>query len=142
MVVSPFASSLTEASTYRHAPAEPSITLFFSLLNSSRRRVEYSFIMSSSIKPFKVGSIEVGGRNLFLVAGPCLVENESHALKMALSIRAITDKLGIPYIFKSSYDKANRTSVRSHRGLGVEEGLRILGRVRSETGLAILTDVH
>jgi 2-dehydro-3-deoxyphosphooctonate aldolase (KDO 8-P synthase) len=114
----------------------------FSLLNSSRRRVEYYFIMSPSIKPFKVGSIEVGGRDLFLVAGPCLVENESHALKMAEAIRGIADKLGVPYIFKSSYDKANRTSAHSHRGLGIEEGLRILSRVRNETGLAILTDVH
>jgi len=112
------------------------------LLNSSRRRVECLFIMSASIKPFKVGNINAGGRDLFLIAGPCLVESESHALKMAEAIQSITARLGIPYIFKSSYDKANRTSVHSHRGPGMEEGLRILARVRSETGLAVLTDVH
>ncbi|MCI0491053.1 MAG: 3-deoxy-8-phosphooctulonate synthase [Blastocatellia bacterium] len=98
--------------------------------------------MSVAIKPFKVGNVEVGGGGLFLIAGPCLVESESHALKMASSISAITSRLNIPYIYKSSYDKANRTSAHSHRGLGIEEGLRILGRVRSETGLPVLTDVH
>jgi len=98
--------------------------------------------MSASINPFKVGSIEVGGGNLFLIAGPCLVESESHALKMAEAISSITTRLGIPYIFKSSYDKANRTSINSHRGPGIEEGLRVLSRVRSEIGLPVLTDVH
>jgi 2-dehydro-3-deoxyphosphooctonate aldolase (KDO 8-P synthase) len=98
--------------------------------------------MPVAVKPFKVGSVEVGGGDLFLIAGPCLVESESHALKMAYAIRSITHKLGIPYIFKSSYDKANRTSINAHRGLGIEEALRILGRVRSEAGVAILTDVH
>lgn len=98
--------------------------------------------MSVKIKPFKIGNIEAGGGDLFLIAGPCLVESESHALKMAESISAITSRLGIPYIFKSSYDKANRTSINAHRGLGIEEALRILGRVRSETGVPVLTDVH
>jgi len=98
--------------------------------------------MPVAVKPFKVGNVEVGGGSLFLIAGPCLVESESHALKMAQAIRSITDRLGVPYIFKSSYDKANRTSINAHRGLGIEEALRILGRVRSEAGVAILTDVH
>jgi 2-dehydro-3-deoxyphosphooctonate aldolase (KDO 8-P synthase) len=98
--------------------------------------------MPVAVKPFKVGSVEVGGENLFLIAGPCLVESEAHALKMAQAIRSITDRLGVPYIFKSSYDKANRTSINAHRGLGIEEALRILGRVRSDAGVAILTDVH
>ena len=98
--------------------------------------------MPVAIKPFKVGNVEAGGPNLFLIGGPCLVENESHALKMAEAMRAITDRLGIPFIFKSSYDKANRTSLNAHRGLGVEEGLRILGRVRTDVGLTVLTDVH
>ena len=98
--------------------------------------------MPVAVKPFKVGDVEVGGPELFLIAGPCLVESESHALKMAEAIRAITDRVGVPYIFKSSYDKANRTSIDAHRGLGIEEALRILGRVRSEAGVAILTDVH
>lgn len=98
--------------------------------------------MPVAIKPFKVGSVEVGGSDLFLIAGPCLVESESHALKMARAIRSITDRLGITYIFKSSYDKANRTSINAHRGLGIEEALRILGRVRSDAGVPVLTDVH
>jgi 2-dehydro-3-deoxyphosphooctonate aldolase (KDO 8-P synthase) len=98
--------------------------------------------MRASIKSYKVGNVEVGGGKLFLIAGPCLVESESHALKMAEAIRAIADRLGIPYIYKSSYDKANRTSINAHRGLGVEEGLGILSKVRSETGLPLLTDVH
>jgi 2-dehydro-3-deoxyphosphooctonate aldolase (KDO 8-P synthase) len=98
--------------------------------------------MPVAVKPFKVGNVEVGGGDLFLIAGPCLVESESHALKMAQAISAIADRVGIPYIFKSSYDKANRTSINAHRGLGIEEALRILGRVRSETGVAVLTDVH
>src|SRR5712692_8289913 len=98
--------------------------------------------MPVAIKPFKVGSVEVGGSDLFLIAGPCLVESESHALKMAQAIRSVTDRLGIPYIFKSSYDKANRTSINAHRGLGIEEALRILGRVRSDAGVPVLTDVH
>lgn len=98
--------------------------------------------MPVAVKPFKVGNVEIGGGDLFLIAGPCLVESEAHALKMAHAISSISERLGIPYIFKSSYDKANRTSINAHRGLGIEEALRILGRVRSEAGVAILTDVH
>jgi 2-dehydro-3-deoxyphosphooctonate aldolase (KDO 8-P synthase) len=98
--------------------------------------------MPSATKPFKVGNVEVGGRDLFLIAGPCVVESESHALKMADAIRSITDRLDVPYIFKSSYDKANRTSINAARGLAIEEALRILGRVRNDAGVAVLTDVH
>lgn len=98
--------------------------------------------MPVAVKPFKVGSVEVGGGDLFLIAGPCLVESEAHALKMAHAIRSIADRVGVPYIFKSSYDKANRTSINAHRGLGIEEALRILGRVRKDAGVPVLTDVH
>src|SRR5437588_1994824 len=98
--------------------------------------------MPVAVIPFKVGNVEIGGGDLFLIAGPCLVESEAHALKMAHAISSITERLSIPYIFKSSYDKANRTSINAHRGLGIEEALRILGRVRSDAGVAILTDVH
>jgi len=70
------------------------------------------------------------------------VESEAHALKMAHAIRSITDRVGVPYIFKSSYDKANRTSINSHRGPGVQEALRILGRVRDDADIPVLTDVH
>jgi 2-dehydro-3-deoxyphosphooctonate aldolase (KDO 8-P synthase) len=98
--------------------------------------------MQAIVKPFKAGNVEIGGRDLFLIAGPCLVESESHALKMAEAISAVAGRAGLPYIFKASYDKANRTSVSAHRGPGVEEGLRVLGRVKSEVGVPILTDVH
>jgi 2-dehydro-3-deoxyphosphooctonate aldolase (KDO 8-P synthase) len=98
--------------------------------------------MPAAIKPFKVGSVEVGGGDLFLVAGPCVVESETHSLKMAEAISAICDRAAVPYIFKASYDKANRTSAGAWRGPGVEEGLRVLGRVRGDLGLAVLTDVH
>ena len=98
--------------------------------------------MSASVTPFKIGNVELGGGELFLIAGPCVVESEAHAMKMAEAISQITRRLGVPYIFKASYDKANRTSATSHRGPGVEEGLRVLGRVRSEFGLPVLTDVH
>jgi 2-dehydro-3-deoxyphosphooctonate aldolase (KDO 8-P synthase) len=98
--------------------------------------------MPVAIKPFRVGSVEVGGSDLFLIAGPCLVESETHTLKMAHAIRAIADRLSIPYIFKSSYDKANRTSITAHRGVGIKEALRILERVRRDAGVPVLTDVH
>ncbi len=78
----------------------------------------------------------------FLIAGPCVVENEGLVLETAASLQAMTSELGIPFVFKASYDKANRTSHTSFRGLGVEEGLRILGRVREEIGVPVLTDVH
>ncbi|HKQ06711.1 MAG TPA: 3-deoxy-8-phosphooctulonate synthase [Blastocatellia bacterium] len=98
--------------------------------------------MPASVTPFKVGDVELGGGELFLIAGPCVVESEAHALKMASAISRITRQLGVPYIFKASYDKANRTSATAHRGPGIEEGLRVLGRIRSEFGLPVLTDVH
>jgi 2-dehydro-3-deoxyphosphooctonate aldolase (KDO 8-P synthase) len=84
----------------------------------------------------------VGGGGLFLVAGPCVIESEAHALKMADAIAAIAKDKKLPYIFKASYDKANRTSIRSFRGPGLQEGLRILGKVRSTVGVPVLTDVH
>jgi 2-dehydro-3-deoxyphosphooctonate aldolase (KDO 8-P synthase) len=81
-------------------------------------------------------------KQLFLIAGPCVIESQEHALKMAREIKAITDRLNICYIFKASYDKANRTSINSFRGVGLAEGLRILKLVRDEFKLPILTDVH
>ena len=82
------------------------------------------------------------GHPLFLIAGPCVVESESHALGVAETLKGIADRLGILLIYKSSFDKANRSSGKSYRGPGMEEGLRILDKVRAETGLPILTDVH
>jgi 2-dehydro-3-deoxyphosphooctonate aldolase (KDO 8-P synthase) len=98
--------------------------------------------MPVAVKPFKIGSIEVGGGELFLIAGPCIVESERHALKMAHAIRAIAERAGVAYIFKASYDKANRTSIKAHRGPGIEEALAILGRVGNDAGVEVLTDVH
>ncbi len=91
---------------------------------------------------FHVQNIEIGGPELFLIAGPCVIESEEHALFMATSIAAICRELGVPYIFKASYDKANRTSISSYRGPGIKEGLRILARVRDEVKVPVLTDVH
>jgi 2-dehydro-3-deoxyphosphooctonate aldolase (KDO 8-P synthase) len=86
---------------------------------------------------------EVGpGQPLFLIAGPCVVESEALALETAGELKALTDKLGIPFIYKSSFDKANRSSTRSFRGPGMAEGLRILERVKTEIGVPVLTDVH
>jgi 2-dehydro-3-deoxyphosphooctonate aldolase (KDO 8-P synthase) len=91
---------------------------------------------------FEIGPVQVGAGRLFLIAGPCVIESEAHARTMAEAIQRITSDLGVPYIFKASYDKANRTSVKSFRGPGLAEGVRILGRVAKDTGLPVLTDVH
>jgi 2-dehydro-3-deoxyphosphooctonate aldolase (KDO 8-P synthase) len=91
--------------------------------------------------PFDFDSIKTGSP-LFLIAGPCVIESETHALKMAEAIKAVADKLKVPYIFKASYDKANRTSLQSFRGPGIEQGLRILEKIRKEAGVPVLTDVH
>ena len=92
-------------------------------------------------RQFQIGPVAVGGP-LFLIAGPCVIESEEHTLKMAEAIRAIAGKLSIPFIFKASYDKANRTSLKSFRGPGLEQGLRILERVKQQIKVPILTDVH
>ena len=91
---------------------------------------------------FKVANVTIGSGELFLIAGPCVIESEEHALKMARAIAQIARELKIPYIFKASYDKANRTSLGSFRGPGLEEGCRILKKVREEVGVPVLTDVH
>jgi 2-dehydro-3-deoxyphosphooctonate aldolase (KDO 8-P synthase) len=92
---------------------------------------------------FSVGNIRFGGNApLFLIAGPCVIESEAHAMSMAEQLGAITEELGVPYIFKASYDKANRSSGASFRGPQLEEGLRILDKIKKGTGLPILSDVH
>ena len=91
---------------------------------------------------FQVGDIHIGSGDLFLVAGPCVIESEEHAIRMAEIIKGVVRSLNIPYIFKASYDKANRTSIRSFRGPGLKEGLRILKKIKDEVHLPILTDVH
>jgi 2-dehydro-3-deoxyphosphooctonate aldolase (KDO 8-P synthase) len=96
--------------------------------------------MSNPIE-FKLEGLNLGS-SLFLIAGPCVIESEEHALRMAQEIGAIAKKLAVPYIFKASYDKANRTSLKSFRGPGLEEGLRILRKVKETVGVPVLTDVH
>jgi 2-dehydro-3-deoxyphosphooctonate aldolase (KDO 8-P synthase) len=83
-----------------------------------------------------------GETQLFLIAGPCVIESEAHARMMAERVAKIAADAGVPYIFKASYDKANRSSVNSFRGPGLQEGLRILGKIKAELKLPILTDIH
>jgi 2-dehydro-3-deoxyphosphooctonate aldolase (KDO 8-P synthase) len=91
----------------------------------------------------RLGDFEVGlDRPLFLIAGPCVIESRRLALESATALRAMTDRLGIPFVYKSSFDKANRSSHESYRGPGLEEGLRILEEVREQVGVPVLTDVH
>ncbi|NQV36528.1 MAG: 3-deoxy-8-phosphooctulonate synthase [Candidatus Marinimicrobia bacterium] len=90
----------------------------------------------------KTPEIIFGGDALPLLAGPCVIESRDHTLKMAESIRDIAAKLEIPFIFKSSFDKANRTSIQSYRGPGMEEGLKILEDVKNKLGVKIITDIH
>ena len=92
---------------------------------------------------FSLGKIRFGGgAPLFLIAGPCVIESEAHATGMAERLAKITSDLGIPFIFKASYDKANRSSLSSYRGPGLAEGLRILGAIKKKVGVPVLTDVH
>jgi 2-dehydro-3-deoxyphosphooctonate aldolase (KDO 8-P synthase) len=91
---------------------------------------------------FQVGDMTIGGEQLFLIAGPCVIESEAHALKMAEAIAATARAKNLPYIFKASYDKANRTSIHSFRGPGLEEGLRILSKIGETVKVPVLTDVH
>jgi len=91
---------------------------------------------------FQIGDIRIGGGDLFLIAGPCVIESEEHAIRMAEIIKGVARSLEFPFIFKASYDKANRTSIRSFRGPGVKEGLRILKKIKDEIHVPVLTDVH
>jgi len=94
------------------------------------------------ISSFQIGDIHIGSGDLFLIAGPCVIESEEHAIRMAEIIKGVARSLNFPLIFKASYDKANRTSIRSFRGPGLKEGLRILKKIKDQLGLAVLTDVH
>jgi 2-dehydro-3-deoxyphosphooctonate aldolase (KDO 8-P synthase) len=94
-------------------------------------------------KEISLGSLRLGGGNpLFLIAGPCVIESESHTRSMAELVAKIAADAGVPYIFKASYDKANRSSVKAFRGPGLAEGLRILSKIKSDLHLPILTDIH
>jgi 2-dehydro-3-deoxyphosphooctonate aldolase (KDO 8-P synthase) len=94
-------------------------------------------------RELQIKNVRIGGNNPFvLIAGPCVIESEGATIETAARLQQITADLGIPFIFKSSYDKANRSSASSFRGPGLKEGLRILGRVKRELGLPLLSDVH
>ena len=80
--------------------------------------------------------------DLFLIAGPCVIESKDHAMKMAREISRVASRLDIPFVFKASYDKANRSSARSFRGLGMKEGLSVLRQIKEETGAPVITDIH
>jgi 2-dehydro-3-deoxyphosphooctonate aldolase (KDO 8-P synthase) len=96
-----------------------------------------------STKRVKVGSIEIGaGRPVAVIAGPCVIESRESALKHASLLKEAAERVGVPYIFKSSYDKANRSSIDSYRGPGLEKGLEILAEVKEKTKVPVLTDVH
>lgn len=99
--------------------------------------------MTTAERKFKVDGVAMGkGAPLFLIAGPCVIESETHAMMMAERLSSIARELKIPYIYKASYDKANRSSAASYRGPGLKEGLRILRAVKKKYKLPILTDVH
>ena len=95
------------------------------------------------MKPVRIGSFAIGGGHpLAFILGPCVIESASHALDTAVAIRDVASRCGVPVIFKASYDKANRTSIASFRGPGIDAGLRTLADVRARTGLPLLTDIH
>ena len=94
------------------------------------------------MRDIKVGNVIFGKDNLGIIAGPCVIEDRDHSLEMSYAIKEVSEDVGIPIIFKSSFDKANRTSIKSFRGPGIQEGMRILSDVKTETGLKVLTDIH
>ncbi|MGB9179381.1 MAG: 3-deoxy-8-phosphooctulonate synthase [Pyrinomonadaceae bacterium] len=94
------------------------------------------------VKSFKVGNATFGDGRLTIIAGPCVIESEDHALMMARTLLEQTQRAGLDFVYKSSFDKANRSSIKSFRGQGMSAGLDILRRVREELGVSVLTDVH
>ena len=95
------------------------------------------------MKTVAIGNIPIGGRNpIALIAGPCVLESPDRALKIGREVKAIADRLGIPYIFKASYDKANRSSFNSYRGPGLTEGLAVLADIKADLKVPVLSDIH
>ena len=95
------------------------------------------------VHPVTIGSVTIGGGHpLVLIGGPCVIESEAHALELGGSIAAIARRRGVPYVFKASFDKANRTSVHSYRGPGLGPGLKVLAEVKARLGVPVLTDIH
>ena len=94
------------------------------------------------MKEVKIGNVTFSEKHLGIITGPCVIESRDHSLRMANEIKKISDNIELPIIFKSSFDKANRTSIKSFRGPGIEEGIKILSDVKVETGLPVITDIH
>jgi 2-dehydro-3-deoxyphosphooctonate aldolase (KDO 8-P synthase) len=94
------------------------------------------------VKAVRLGDLSIGNGALLLIAGPCVIESAQHALGLAHALRDIAARAGVPYVFKASYDKANRTSSGSFRGPGLRDGLAILRRIKDEAGVPVLTDIH
>ena len=98
---------------------------------------------NSPVTPVELGDISIGGGNpLVLIAGPCVIESEAHATELAEQLVDVARRLRVPYVFKASFDKANRTALASFRGPGLDEGLRVLAAIKSRYGVPILTDIH
>ncbi len=98
--------------------------------------------MSASVNPISVGNVSFGGTKLALIAGPCVIESREGCLAIAEELVAISRRLDLPFVFKASFDKANRTSLDAYRGPGLEKGLEILAEVKARFGVPILTDIH
>ena len=94
------------------------------------------------MKEVKIGNVTFSEKHLGIIAGPCVIESRDHSLGMAYEIKKISDDIELPIIFKSSFDKANRTSIKSFRGPGIDEGIKILSDVKAETELPVITDIH
>ena len=96
-----------------------------------------------TVKPVAAGAVSFGtGHPLAFILGPCVIESEQHAVDIGVALKDIASRLGVPVVFKASFDKANRTSIKSFRGPGLADGLRVLAKVKARTGLPILTDIH
>ena len=97
----------------------------------------------TAVRAVSAGTVTIGtGHPLAFIVGPCVIESEAHALEMAVALAEIADRVGVPLVFKASYDKANRTSLGAFRGPGLDTGLKILAEVKAETALPVLTDIH
>ena len=94
------------------------------------------------MKEVKIGNVTFSEKHLGIIAGPCVIESRDHSLRMANEIKKISDAIELPIVFKSSFDKANRTSIKSFRGPGIDEGIKILSDVKVDTGLPVITDIH
>ena len=110
--------------------------------NRLRYNKSSKIFRGDTVKIFKIDNIEIGNGNLILMAGPCVLEGYERSLEIGRRAKEIADKLKIPYIFKASFDKANRSSIKSFRGPGLEEGLKILSAIKSELKVPIVTDIH